>query len=123
MNNLQTPLEKLISEKQRIQQQCVLQEQKLNDEFLYIQDNAGNLLLSGVSALLFPGTKTKSKTTDTNLPATAEASPVSLGFAEYLAVVQNLLPVAWDVVRPLLITWGMRKAQTWIVGKLFKKKK
>ena len=65
MNNPQpTPLEKLISDRRRIQQECTIQEQKLNADFSYIQENAGTLLLSGVSALLFPNTKTKSKGTE-----------------------------------------------------------
>ena len=64
MNNPQpTPLEKLISDRRRIQQECTIQEQKLNADFSHIQENAGTLLLSGVSALLFPNTKTKSKGT------------------------------------------------------------
>ena len=54
MNNPQpTPLEKLISDRRRIQQECTIQERKLNADFSYIQENAGTLLLSGVSALLF----------------------------------------------------------------------
>lgn len=62
MNNpQQTPLEKLISDRRRIQQECTIQEQKLNADFSHIQENAGTLLLSGVSALLFPNTKTKPK--------------------------------------------------------------
>ena len=126
MNNLQTqtPLEKLISDKQRIQQECRVQEQKLNDDFLYIQENAGSLLMTGLSALLFPKTKNKSAHTE-NRPAepATDSTSVSLGLSDYLSVAQGLLPVAWDVVRPLLVTWGIRKAQSWIVGKLFKKKK
>ena len=39
MNNRQTPLEKLISDKERIQRQCKRQEQKLNEDFSYIQEN------------------------------------------------------------------------------------
>ena len=62
MNNpQQTPLEKLISDRRRIQQECTIQEQKLNADFSHIQENAGTLLLSGVSALLFPNTKTNPK--------------------------------------------------------------
>ena len=59
MNNpQQTPLEKLISDRRRIQQECTIQERKLNADFSYIQENAGTLLLSGVSALLFPHNRT-----------------------------------------------------------------
>lgn len=126
MNNpqTQTPQEKLISDKQRIMQECRIQEQKLNDDFLYIQDNAASLLVSGISALLFPKTKTKSEKTE-NCPVApaGEATSASLGLSDYLSVAQGLLPLAWDVVRPLLVTWGIRKAQGWIIGKLFRKKK
>ena len=41
MNNpQQTPLEKLISDRRRIQQECTIQEQKLNADFSHIQENA-----------------------------------------------------------------------------------
>ena len=125
MNNpQQTPLEKLISDRRRIQQECTIQEQKLNADFSHIQENAGTLLLSGVSALLFPNTKTKYKGTESNQPVhTSEVPSMSLGFADYLSVAQGLLPVAWDVARPLLTAWGIQKVQAWIIKKLFKKKK
>lgn len=125
MNNLQTPLEKLISDRQRIQKECAMQEQKLNDDFSYIQENAGNLLLSGMSAILFPNSKTKSKSTDPNQPSSSvPATPTApLGFSDLISVAQSLLPVAWDVARPLLMTWGIRKAQAWILNTLFRKKK
>ena len=124
MNNpQQTPLEKLISDRRRIQQECTIQEQKLNADFSHIQENAGTLLLSGVSALLFPNTKTKSKGTESNQPVhTSEVPSMSLGFADYLSVAQGLLPVAWDVARPLLTAWGIQKVQAWIIKKLFKEK-
>ena len=116
-----TPLEKLISDKERIRKQCVIQEQKLNDDFSYIQENAGSLLISGFTTLLFPNTKSKK----TESPETATASqPVTpIGFSDYLSIAQGLLPVAWDVIRPFLLTWGIRKAQSWFTNLLFKKKK
>ena len=125
MNNpQQTPLEKLISERRRIQQECMVQEQKLNADFSYIQENAGTLLLSGLSTLLLPNTKAKSKETENSQPAQVSDVPsMSLGLADYLSVAQGLLPVAWDVARPLLTAWGIQKVQAWIIKKLFKKKK
>lgn len=63
-----TPLEKLISDKERIRRQCVIQEQKLNDDFSYIQENAGNLLISGFTTLLFPNTKSKKQNLPTRRP-------------------------------------------------------
>ena len=113
-----TPLEKLISDKERIRKQCVIQEQKLNDDFSYIQENAGSLLISGFTTLLFPNTKSKSTET-----ATASQPVTPIGFSDYLSIAQGLLPVAWDVIRPFLLTWGIRKAQSWFTNLLFKKKK
>ena len=117
-----TPLEKLISDKERIRKQCVIQEQKLNDDFSYIQENAGSLLISGFSTLLFPNTKSK-KTESTETATTASQPVTPIGFSDYLSIAQGLLPVAWDVVRPFLLTWGIRKAQSWFTNLLFKKKK
>lgn len=117
-----TPLEKLISDKERIRKQCVIQEQKLNDDFSYIQENAGSLLISGFTTLLFPNTKSK-KTESTETATTASQPVTPIGFSEYLSIAQGLLPVAWDVVRPFLLTWGIRKAQSWFTNLLFKKKK
>ena len=117
-----TPLEKLISDKERIRKQCVIQEQKLNDDFSYIQENAGSLLISGFTTLLFPNTKSK-KTESTETATTASQPVPPIGFSDYLSIAQGLLPVAWDVVRPFLLTWGIRKAQSWFTNILFKKKK
>lgn len=123
-NPQQTPLEKLISERRRIQQECAVQEQKLNADFSYIQENAGTLLLSGLSTLLLPNTKAKSKEAENSQPAqTSDVPSMSLGLADYLSVAQGLLPVAWEVARPLLTAWGIQKVQAWIIKKLFKKKK
>ena len=117
-----TPLEKLISDKERIRKQCVIQEQKLNDDFSYIQENAGSLLISGFTTSLFPNTKSK-KTESTETATTASQPVTPIGFSDYLSIAQGLLPVAWDVVRPFLLTWGIRKAQSWFTNLLFKKKK
>lgn len=117
-----TALEKLISDKKRIRKQCALQEQKLNDDFSYIQENAGSLLLSGFTTLLFPNAK--SKKTESAEVAISPAQPATpIGFSDYLGIAQGLLPVAWDIAKPFLLTWGIKKAQHWFMNLLFKKKK
>ena len=118
-----TPLEKLISDKERIRRQCVIQEQKLNDDFSYIQENAGSLLISGFTTLLFPNTKSKKTESSDAIVATNDQPVTPMGFSDYLSIAQGLLPVAWDVARPFLLTWGIRKAQSWFTNLLFKKKK
>lgn len=127
MNNRQpTPLEKLITDRQRLKRACAEQEQKLNETFAYMQENSGKLLLSGISLLLFPEMKNKKEQGETeqtgekkeeNLPA------ATFNLSDYMSIGQTLLPIAWSVTRPLLTAWGIQKVQVWLIKKLFKKKK
>lgn len=117
-----TPLEKLISDKARIRRECVIQEQRLSDDFSYIQENAGNLLISGFTTLLFPNSKSK-KTESTEAVASPMQVLPSLGISDYLNIAQGVLPLAWDVAKPFLLTWGIKKAQSWITHLFTKKKK
>ena len=124
MNNQQTPLEKLISDKERIQRQCKRQEQKLNEDISYIQENAGSLLLSGLSSLLFPSNKSTTKTNDKNTaPVTAGQPSIALGISDYLSIAKGMIPIAWDLAQPFIMTWGIKKAKKWFSNLLFKKKK
>ncbi|WP_102409169.1 hypothetical protein [Parabacteroides bouchesdurhonensis] len=124
MKKIQTPLEKLISDKERIQKQCRIQEQKLNGDFSYIQENAGSLLLSGISYLLFPGSKstTKSNTTTNTNTEVARQTGLSLGLSDYLSIGKNMLPLLWDIAQPFIMTWGIKKAKN-IISNIFTKKK
>lgn len=124
MDNQQTPLEKLISDKERIQGQCKRQEQKLNEDLSYLQENAGSLLLSGLSSLLFPSNKSAAKENDK--PATSvttEAPTIALGISDYLSIAKGMIPIAWDIAQPFIMTWGIKKAKKWFSNLLFKKKK
>lgn len=120
-----TPREKLQSERLRLRQACIRQEQLLNEEFIYVQEHAHSLLMTGLSALLFPHPKNRTNEKTDNKPAVSvqEKVPISIGLSDYLSIAQNLLPVAWDIVRPLLTAWGIKKVQSWIIRKLFTKKK
>ncbi len=123
-NKQQTPWEKLIADKERVSDQCRQHERKLNEDFAYIQENAGSLLLSGLSSLLFPGNKSGGKTKEGSTSVIpAEQAPVSLGIADYLSIAKGMIPIAWDIIQPMLVTWGIQKAKRWISRSLFKKKK
>ena len=106
MNNQQTPLEKQISDKERIQRQSKRQEQKLNEDFSYIQENAGSLLLSGLSSVLFASYKSTTKTNDMNTaPVTAGQPSIALGISDYLSIAKGMIPIAWDLAQPFIMTW------------------
>ena len=34
-----------------------------------------------------------------------------------------MIPIAWDLAQPFIMTWGIKKAKKWFSNLLFKKKK
>lgn len=111
MNKQQTPLEKLISDKNRLQERCLLQEQKLNADFTYIQENAASLLLSGFSALVFPKQKQASPNTGQTAYTKEDQNIETLGLTDILSLGRSMMPVAWDIIKPILISWGIKKSR------------
>ena len=126
-NKTLTPIEILHAEKIGIEEKCRIQEKKLDDDFVYIKDNASSLLLSGVSTLLFPQKNTTTKAGQQLSLASgtnghnATKSPV-LSVSDYFAITKSLLPVAWEVIQPIIIAWGIKKAKS-ILFKLLAGKK
>ena len=122
---IQSPLEKLLADKEQIRHQCQQQEQRLNASVAYIQDHAGSLLLSGVSSLLFSGSSKTAKMPIAVPPSKGSQEKISLGLADYLSIGKTMIPLLWEIVQPLIITWGIRKAKTIISnafpGKLTRK--
>ena len=121
-----TPIERLVAEKKEIEAQCRLQEEKLNDDYIYIRENASGLLLSGLTSLLFSSGNSKNG----GVKQTAGASGsgrieenVSFSASDYLNIAKSLLPVAWEIAQPIIITWGINKAKSLLLGLFTKKKK
>ena len=118
-NKPQTPLEKLLSDKEQLYRRCAQQQKKLNDDFLYIQENVAGVFLHGFTSLLFPGTTQKKATSSDAIAATNNRLSTSI---DYLDLIRELSPIAWDVVKPLLLTWGIKKIQSWFTGLLSQKR-
>lgn len=120
----QTPLSKLQTDRERLRLLCRIQEQKLNEEFRYMRENAGRLLFSGISALFSTSGSSKSekKKAAALSPAPSVASLSSLRPADFLSLGTGLIPYAWEFTQPLLIAWGIRRAKKWI-GNLFSSKR
>jgi hypothetical protein len=116
-----SPIEQLISDKTNLEERCRTQEKKLNHDFTYIQNNATSLLLSGVSTLFFPSKKDTSVKQTTGTESNNTEKP-TLSISDYFTVAKSLLPVAWEIVQPMIIAWGIKKAKTYILA-LFANKK
>ena len=118
-----TPIEQLLAEKAELKVQCRKQEEKLNGDFTYIRDNASGLLLSGLSALLFSsGGNGRKGEKSTTVEGDVDKN-TAYSIYDYINIAKGLLPVAWEVIQPLVITWGINKAKSLLLGLFSKKKK
>lgn len=120
----QTPHNKLLAEKKRLKHLHRLQKEKLNVDLLFMQKNAGSLLLSGVSTLLStPKKEAKNKNAGRSLSITSKNQASSVGIADFLPLGNRLLPAAWEIAQPFILTWGIRRMQKWVGGFFTSKKK
>ena len=116
-----SPIEILQSEKNVIEEKCRVQKKKLDDDFVYIKENVSSLLLSGVSTLLFPP-KNASTKAGNQLAITSGADGQNatkgpaLSVSDYFTITKSLLPVAWEVIQPIIIAWGIKKAKSMLSG-------
>ncbi|MDR1336215.1 MAG: hypothetical protein LBK22_05235 [Tannerella sp.] len=108
----------LSARKAILQEQCRIRERKLNEDVVYIRDNAGSLLLSGLSWLIAPGT---GRQTDVTPVKTGAAPPASSAFnpADMLSTAKALWPAVREIARPILVSWVINRIGQW----LFKPKK
>ena len=119
-NRMQTPLERLIADKNRVKALCEEQGKVLNDDINYVQANVGKLLLSSLSSVLFPTSAGKNKTSSDVVESSGDSFPISL--IEMLPLAKSLLPIAWDIVKPILISWGIKRVSNLVLQVLSKKK-
>jgi hypothetical protein len=101
-------------------EQCRIREQKLNENFSCLRENAGSLLLSGLSWLIASGTGTGQRTGIT--PAKTSVVPTVLSvfnLSDILSIAKVLGPVIWGIAQPILVSWGISRIKQW----LFKPKK
>ena len=101
-NSKLTPLQALTCEKMRLMKRCDQQEQLIGAHLDYIHQHAGSLMIKGVSSILFP--KTVPPKADTTVQNNVDSD-----LGDYFAQIKGYMPMFWEVVRPLLITWGIGK--------------
>jgi hypothetical protein len=125
-NKYRSPIEQLFADKIDIKEKCKIQEQKINADFIYIRNHAGGLLLSGISSLIFPSKDTHVKSADKLSASTYKNSDKSknnrFSIFDYPAITKSILPLVWDILQPMAITWGLNKFKSIITKFLLRKK-
>lgn len=96
----------------------------LNSDVAYIQANAGSLLLSFLSSSLFPSKGNASSAENKNTVKHESELPASSGFsfAGIMPVAKNMIPLVWDIARPIIVSWGIKHAVSTILNSILKKK-
>ncbi|MDR1454124.1 MAG: hypothetical protein LBJ01_00585 [Tannerella sp.] len=110
-----TPQERLSARKAILQEQCRIREQKLTEDFSCLRENAGRLLLFGLSWLVASGTGT-GKQTDATPDKTSALPPVSSVFnwAGIFSTAKTLWPVVWEIAWPILVSQGINRIRQWL---------
>lgn len=122
MKTVQTPLEQLKAKKELVRNQAKIHEENLSNNFKYLQDNAGKLVVSSVTSAILPIKSSPfHSSASSSLPSTLTDLAMS-GVSTYLRGSKGILPLAWGVVQPFLFTWGIKGAKK-LIGSLFQRKK
>lgn len=125
MKEVQTPLEKLTSEKKMIKELCRVQEEKLNTNVQYIQQNGGKLLLSGLISAILPNTKSsdKNESDQPSSPLSSLAEMALGGASNILSPGKGILPLVWGIAQPFVLTWGIKGFKKLLRGIFVRKKR
>ena len=88
------------------------------------RDRISTKVLNEVIAAMTANDDKNNATNDENTaPVTAGQPSIALGISDYLSIAKGMIPIAWDLAQPFIMTWGIKKAKKWFSNLLFKKKK
>jgi hypothetical protein len=125
-NKRLSPIEQLFADKIDIKKKCRIQEKKISADFAYIRDNAGRLLLSGMSSLIFLS-KNENEKPANKLLIRSDKNPDKsknnrLSVFDCLTIAKGILPLVWDILQPIAITWGLSKIKSLITRRFLGKR-
>lgn len=120
-----TPLEELLLEKKRLQEERAISGQRLSYQLQYLGDNWGSLLTKGITSSI----KTKfAETVDTfTSGSSSSVTPfVTKRTNPWLNLITSNLPqiggVAWRLAKPAIIAFAAKRVSSLIFGRSTRKK-
>lgn len=117
-----TEYKKLLAEKCQVKARYKELEYQMEEDFQYLQHHGGSMLLSSLTSMIFPKSKEKENHTE-HTESSEKSSIFSLGnlnFSNYLSIGKSLLPVAFSIAQPFLLSWGLGKVQSGLTHTLLK---
>lgn len=122
MSKRLTPKEILFAEKERIRNESLLLEKKINEDFIYVKDNMGKIAFSYMRSMLRSDAKEKRGIENKGVTQTTSPREDNNSYG-VTSVAREMLPFAWDIAKPFIIAWGARKAQQLFRGLFHSKKR
>lgn len=120
MQNKTTLLDELRQEKEILRQECAESAARLSEQWEYLSDNASSLLInsaaSGVTRWMGFGSK---QSKDNGTEASEPAGLIQMAWSGLMAY----YPLMWEMVRPLLWGFTVKKIKSLFSGKKKKKRK
>lgn len=121
------PLEELRREKEIVRREVAESEGRLADHWLYLSDNAMPLILhstiNGISGMLGLGFRIGQK----NIRREKEETEAETGSTGIIQSLYNNLvmycPLVWEIAKPMLIRFAIRKIKSLFTRKKNKKRK
>jgi hypothetical protein len=110
-----TPIQILRLRKTKVENKCELVEKELSEDFEFVQDNALPILSRGISYMLFPKRRDNKQKLYASENKQTSSVPATLDMDYFISLGKSLLPLAWDILKPIASMWAIKKVRSYVL--------
>jgi hypothetical protein len=110
-----TPIQILRLRKTEVENKCELVEKELSEDFEFVQDNALPILSRGISYMLFPKRRDNKQKLYASENKQTSSVPATLDMDYFIYLGKSLLPLAWDILKPIASMWAIKKVRSYVL--------
>jgi hypothetical protein len=110
-----TPIQILRLRKTEVENKCELVEKELSEDFEFVQDNALPILSRGISYMLFPKRRDNKQKLYASENKQTSSVPATLDMDYFISLGKSLLPLAWDILKPIASMWAIKKVRSYVL--------
>jgi hypothetical protein len=110
-----TPIQILRLRKTEVETKCELVEKELSEDFEFVQDNALPILSRGISYMLFPKRRDNKQKLYASENKQTSSVPATLDMDYFISLGKSLLPLAWDILKPIASMWAIKKVRSYVL--------
>jgi hypothetical protein len=110
-----TPIQILRLRKTEVENKCEFVEKELSEDFEFVQDNALPILSRGISYMLFPKRRDNKQKLYASENKQTSSVPATLDMDYFISLGKSLLPLAWDILKPIASMWAIKKVRSYVL--------